>query len=42
VKVEPLPTEDHAGPTLTYGDLLHLHLLLDSPDWWSRLVDACR
>ena len=34
--------EAHAGPTLTYDDLLDLHLLLERPDWWSRLVAACR
>jgi predicted RNA-binding Zn-ribbon protein involved in translation (DUF1610 family) len=34
--------ESHAGPTLTYDDLLDLHLLLEGPDWWSRLVAACR
>jgi hypothetical protein len=34
--------EPHAGPTLTYDDLLDLHLLLEAPDWWSRLVAACR
>ena len=30
--------EIHDGPVLTYDDLLDLHLLLESPDWWARLA----
>jgi hypothetical protein len=30
--------EVHDGPALTYDDLLDLHLLLESPDWWARLA----
>ena len=32
------------GPALGYDDLLDLHLLLESPDWWSVLeaADGCR
>jgi len=34
--------EPRSGPALTWDDLLDLHLELESPDWWSRLVAACR
>jgi hypothetical protein len=34
--------EPHHGPALTWDDLLDLHLELQSPDWFVRLVTACR
>ena len=34
--------ERHDGPALDYDDLLDLHLLLASPDWWSALCAADR
>ena len=40
VAVEDL--ESRAGPTLTWDDLLDLHLKLESPDWWARFQAACR
>jgi hypothetical protein len=33
--------EARDGPPLTWDDLLDLHLLLESPDWWARLEAAC-
>jgi hypothetical protein len=34
--------EPRSGPVLTWDDLLDLHLELESPGGWSRLVAACR
>jgi hypothetical protein len=34
--------EPRSGPTLTWDDLLDLHLELESPDWWARFQAACR
>jgi hypothetical protein len=34
--------ESRTGPTLTWDDLLDLHLKPESPDWWARFQAACR
>ena len=34
--------EGHHGPAFGYDDLLDLHLLLQTPDWWSALEAAER
>jgi predicted RNA-binding Zn-ribbon protein involved in translation (DUF1610 family) len=38
----PHPEAPPAGPPLTLDDLLDLHLLLSSEDWFDALVADCR
>ena len=32
--------EEHDGPPFTYDDVLDLHLLLESDDFWTRIAQA--
>lgn len=38
----PHPESPPGGPALTCDDLLDLHLLLEQPDWFARLVAVRR